>query len=111
VAVRASLRKLSSTLYVPIEQIVGVERWALTVLGNTLAAAVQQAVLTLQPHADEQSINVDPELNGNDDGGLIVWLNEAESGGMGIVSELKEMFASDPLKVLNAIDRCLQPGD
>ncbi len=107
-AVRASLQRLSSSLYLPIHQIPGADPWVLTVLGNTLAAAVQQAVLTLLPHTDEQSTHVDPEQDGD---GLIVWLSEAESGGMGLVTELKDLFVSDPLKVLNAIYRSLQPGD
>jgi ATP-dependent Lhr-like helicase len=110
-AVRSSLRNLGSILYVPIGQIAGLEDWSLEVLGNTLAAALQQAVCVLLPHADEQSLVVDPDRKQDQGDGLLVWLSEADSGGMGIVAELRDLFTTDPLSVLNAIYRCLQPGD
>jgi ATP-dependent helicase Lhr and Lhr-like helicase len=84
--------------------------WAWGVIGNTLAAAFQQAICTLVPHADEQSVNAEYEAGPLETGKLHVWLTEADSGGMGIIAELREVLLSDPLKFLNAASRALEPG-
>lgn len=109
--VRELLRQKSTCLYEPWGNIEDARDWMRTVLGNSLAAALQQALCTLLPNVDERSVNADIVLDSERRESLTIWLSEVESGGMGIVAQLQELYVEDPIKVLNVLHRCLQPGD
>jgi hypothetical protein len=80
-------------------------------LGNTLAAAVRQTLCSLLPNVEDQSITADVVLDDTKPSEITVWLSETESGGIGVITALQDLYAADPLKVLSAFYRCLQPGD
>lgn len=110
-AVREVLRETSSCLY---ESWVGrrdIRDWVYIVLANTLAAGLQQAICTLLPNVGERSVQADTDFGSSRGEYLTIWLSEVESGGMGIVTQLQEQYAEDPIKVLNVFQRCLRPGD
>ena len=105
------LRDLSKCLYIPVPEIGGILRWSRRVLGNTYAAATLQALRSLLPNVDDESINADVEVADLDANELTIWISEEEGGGIGIVSQLQDIHKDDPSKFLNILHRCLQSGD
>lgn len=85
-------------------------QWCFTILGNTLAAAVKQTVTTLIPDSDERSLLADPYFDPGKKQHSI-WLSEVDSGGTGIVTQIQDLNAEDPLEFLNVYARQLQSSD
>ena len=82
--------------------------WCRNIIGNTLAAAVQQSVCTLFPDVDDKELIVDPEYQ---DDILTIWLCEQDSGGIGIITQLQDSYAEDPLRILNILSQTIQASD
>ena len=85
--------------------------WSVRVLGNTLAAALQQTLLSLIPNADERAVIADSTVEFGEKRSVCVWISEAESGGMGLIEQFSAIYINDPQTILNAFYRVLQPGD
>ena len=105
------LSETSRCLYAPLVDIADFLSWSRQILGNTLAAGIGQALCTLFPNVDDRSINADVQIGIKDTDEIDIWLSETESGGIGIISALQDLYRTDPMRVLNALYKSLQPGD
>ena len=105
------LNETSRCLYAPLVDIADFLSWSRQILGNTLAAGVSQALCTLFPNVDDRSINADVEIGIKGTDEIDIWVSETESGGIGIISALQDLYRTDPMRVLNALHKSLQPGD
>jgi len=52
---------------------------------------------------------VDPIFD--DLGTLTVWLSEQDSGGSGVITQLQDLYAEDPHRILGILTRSFEPGD
>jgi ATP-dependent Lhr-like helicase len=85
-------------------------QWCFSLLGNTLSAAVMQAITILLPDADERSLLADPEFDASDSQQSI-WVSEEDSGGSGIITQLQDLHSEDPLQLLNVFAQHLQNSE
>lgn len=85
-------------------------QWCFTVLGNTLSAALKQTIAVLLPDADDRSLLVDPDFDVSKRQHYI-WLTEEDSGGTGIITQLQDLHAEDPLQFLNSFAQQVQGGE
>ncbi|MDA7686504.1 protein DpdJ [Pseudomonadales bacterium] len=85
-------------------------QWCFTLLGNTLSSALKQAITILLPDADERSLLADPEFDANNQE-HVIWLSEEDSGGTGIITQLQDLHAEDPLQLLNVFAQHLQNSE
>ena len=76
---------------------------------NSLAAACSHTLFTLLNDADDRAVLVDIERT--TEGGIHIWLTEAEQGGCGIIAQLADLYADDPRRVLNVFMRHLREGE
>ena len=104
------LEQCAMSLIRPLHADVEFASWAKQVLANSIAAVMQQALCVLLPDADERSVIVDTRWAGEQDDILEVWMSESEPGGIGIISELSDLYRTDPLRVLNIVMYATQPG-
>ena len=103
-----TLGELGTVLFESLEDEQDFIGWCRKVIGNSLAAVAQQAICTLLPDVDESEIIADPVFQ---DDILTIWLCEKGSGGSGVISQLQDDYAEDPLKVLNIIAQSIQVSD
>lgn len=82
--------------------------WSRQVLGNTLAAAAQQALFQLLPDVDDRSVMADALW---EEDNLHIWISESEPGGSGILAQWAEAYLHDPVRVLNLFASTLNPSD
>jgi ATP-dependent Lhr-like helicase len=82
--------------------------WVRQILGNTAAAATQQALCILFPDIDEQSVISDAYWEQDT---LHIWLTESEPGGSGVITRLLGAYYQDAIRVLNVLAHCMSPGD
>jgi ATP-dependent helicase Lhr and Lhr-like helicase len=101
---------LAKCLYDDLSSDVTFVQWCFTLLGNTLSAALKQAVAVMLPDADERSLLVDPEFNSENEKHSI-WLSEEDSGGTGVITQLQDLQTDDPLLFLNLFAQCLQNSE
>ncbi|MCG9751349.1 DEAD/DEAH box helicase [Vibrio brasiliensis] len=73
------------------------QAWLQKTLGYTLAGGLSRLVSTLLPDVSDTDINVDHQWSGDE---LTVWISEAESGGVGNITRLREAYISDPLRIM-----------
>ena len=109
--VLATLRSTAGVLHQSLAEFESSNAWLRRVLANTICAALQQAVCNLLPNIDERSIRADFDDQESVNGSIIVWLSEAQTGGIGIVDQLQEMYSADPVHVLRSFQSSLLPAD
>jgi hypothetical protein len=101
---------LADGLYKDISSDIEFIQWCFTLIGNTLSAALKQTVTMLLPDADERSLLADPIFDARNEE-HIIWLTEEDSGGIGIITQLQDLHAEDPLKFLNVFAQQLQTNE
>lgn len=101
---------LADCLYDDLSSDAAFVQWCFTLLGNTLSAALKQTVTVLLPDADERSLLVDPEFDSENENHSI-WLSEEDSGGTGVITQLQDLQAEDPLQFLNVFAQNLQNSE
>lgn len=104
----ADLQSVCGCLYEPLQSCSNAINWCREVLGKTLAAASQSAVSICLPDTDERAVVVDVVIEEEQ---ISIYLSEQESGGAGVVSQLQERFAEDPLGILNVFARTLNTAE
>ena len=84
--------------------------WCFTIVGNTLAAALKQSILSLLPDVDDRSLIIDPDFHSSN---IIqsIWMSEEDSGGTGIVAQFQDIYTEDPLQVLNVLAKQLENSE
>ncbi|EJC6828439.1 TPA: DEAD/DEAH box helicase [Vibrio parahaemolyticus] len=82
--------------------------WLRLVLGNTLSAGANRVLNALLPDVGDGDINVDHQWQGEQ---LVIWVSEAESGGIGVIQRFKAMYLEDPLSLLNHLSRTFEAED
>lgn len=102
---REELITVSNRLYEPLDSMEEAVVWCKEVLGRTLASAIQNAVCILLPDVDERAVIADSTIDGEH---ITIYLSEQESGGAGIVTQLQERFAEDPVGMLNVLAQTLK---
>lgn len=107
-SLRSELRRVCGRLHEPLEASEEALTWCRGVLGKTLAAASQSAVSICLPDADERAVLADVTISGDQ---ISVYLSEQESGGAGVVSQLQDHYAEDPVGFLNVFARTLAPSE
>ena len=99
------MRLLSKRLTDDLSTMPEALEWCQQVLAKTLAGAVHNGVCLLLPDVDEQAIIADAEVIGES---IHVYLSEQESGGAGVITQLQEQYAEDPVGMLNTLAQTLR---
>ena len=107
-SLRFELQRVCGRLYEPLQYSDDAVIWCREVLGKTLAAGCQNAVSICLPDADERAVVADVAISGEQ---MCVYLSEQESGGAGVLSQLQERFAEDPVGLLNIFARTLNASE
>lgn len=105
-----ALADLGNVLHCDLFENIEFIEWSKDVLGNTLAAGIHQMACTIMPQIDERSLVVDPIFEENSDI-LNIWLSEQDSGGSGVITQLQDLYAEDPHRVLGVLSRNFEAGD
>ncbi|WP_068546534.1 protein DpdJ [Thalassotalea crassostreae] len=104
------ISELANILYCELVEHHDFKNWAKKILGNTLSAGIQQMVCTAMPQIDEKTLIVDPVFD-DDLNTLTIWLSEQDSGGSGVITQLQDLYADDPHRILGILTRSFEPGD
>lgn len=107
-SVLAELTHAATALWQDVDVLEDLLALSIEVTENTLAAACSQTLFTLLNDVDDRSVLVDIQRQAQ---GVHIWLTEAEQGGCGIISNLAELYAEDPRRVLNCFMRHLRDGE
>ena len=107
-SLRSELLRVCGRLYESLHSSNEAVIWCREVLGKTLAAACQNAVSICLPNTDERAVVADVAISGEQ---VWVYLSEQESGGAGVMSQLQERFAEDPVGLLNVFARTLNTSE
>jgi len=100
----SELKKVCVRLYEPLQSSGEAIDWCRLVLAKTIASASQSAISACLPNSDDRSIISDFIVMGEK---INIYLSEQESGGSGVVSQLQEMYASDPVGLLNVFAKTM----
>lgn len=104
------ISELANILYCDLVEHEDFINWSKDILGNTLAAGIHQMACTAMPQIDEKTLIVDPVFDDDFDN-LTVWLSEQDSGGSGVITQLQDLYAEDPHRILGILTRSFAPGD
>jgi hypothetical protein len=110
-AIRGELYEAARYLWEPIED--GWQAWLSKKYIATIAAALRQAMESLCPDLDVDSLVIDLEqYNGSADSATDeIWITETSIGGIGVIEELSDRISKDPRNFLNIVQSALMPSE
>ncbi len=110
-AIRQDLYDAARYLWEPIDDVW--QSWLSQKYVATIAAALRQAMESLCPDLDMDSITIDLEqYNANADSATDeIWITETSVGGIGVIEELSERISKDPRNFFNIVQSSLMPSD
>lgn len=89
--------------------------WLLRVIKDTLAAAVLEAIQTCCPQVDTDDLVVDvrsgPTESGDPEVGHRMWITEANPGGNGLIEQVIDALAIDPVGFYRQIEGALDASE
>ena len=107
--VLTELKALSNVLWQPIDQTW--QQWLNLRYLTTLGAAIQDAVQSLCPDIDADSLAVDIILEPPTAPVAAIWLTETMVGGGGLIESLLSCYGEDPARFYALIEASLQAGE
>lgn len=115
-AVVADLHRLAAILWNPVTQ--DWEPWLQERSAATVAAAATNAIASLCPEIDVESLvaDIDPGPREADDKfsalpSLEVWISELSPGGNGLIEEVLKQYADDPRRFFSLMTAALRDND
>jgi hypothetical protein len=111
VSVLEELKALSAVLWQPIDN--SWQQWLKLRYLTTLGAAVQDAIQSLCPEIDTDSLLVDvmSESTATETPGAVIWVTETMVGGGGLIENLLVRYGEDPGRFYALIESALQAGE
>ena len=115
-AVAADLRSLAAILWTPIDPTW--EPWLRERLGATIAAAAANAIASLCPEIDSDSLVVDLDPGPREDDDIFagspsseIWISELAPGGNGLIEDVLRQYAEDPRRFFSLMTAALRDND
>lgn len=107
-SVLTEMEDLSAILWEPINETW--QQWLSYRYLTTFGAAVQDAIQSLCPEIDTDSLLVDV-MPGSDPAGSVIWVTETMMGGGGLIENLLARYGEDPGRFYALIEAALQAGE
>ncbi|NNU44775.1 protein DpdJ [Ramlibacter montanisoli] len=105
----ASLRAIGEHLLEPVDA--SWDAWLTRVMKHTLAAALVEAIQTSCPQVDGDDLAVDVDAGPNESGeiepGHRIWITEINPGGNGLIEQVIETLATDPVGFYQQVEAAL----